>query len=132
MVSDLLKISSLSLSLVERTDVKIEEHQRNELSIEVVEPPRKRIFKVKQPTFLEEDSNLIRRLVQFLFYFQNLLWLAISLILAKGTEVLRFKRMYFNFRSKRPKVKNKNLDDFEIPLKGSRVADNQSAGTLLL
>ena len=72
-VSDLLKISSLSLSLVERTDVKIEEHQRNELSIEVVEPPRKRIFKVKQPTFLEEDSNLIRRLVQFLFYFQNLL-----------------------------------------------------------
>jgi hypothetical protein len=36
--------------------------------------------------------------------------------------------MYFNFRSKRPKVKNKNLDDFEIPLKGTRVADNQSAG----
>ena len=76
MVSDLLKISSLSLSLVERTDVKIEEPQRNELSIEVVEPPRKRLVKVKQPTFLEEDSNLIRRLVQFLFYFQNLLWLA--------------------------------------------------------
>ena len=76
MVSDLLKISSLSLSLVERTDVKIEEPQRNELSIEVVEPPRKKLVKVKQPTFLEEDSNLIRRLVQFLFYFQNLLWLA--------------------------------------------------------
>ena len=92
--SDLLKISSLSLSLVERTDVKIEEPQRNELSIEVVEPPRKKLVKVKQPTFLEEDSNLIRRLVQFLFYFQNLLWLTISLILAKSTEVLRFKRMY--------------------------------------
>ena len=75
-VSDLLKISSLSLSLVERTDVKIEEPQRNELSIAVVEPPRKKLVKVKQPTFLEEDSNLIRRLVQFLFYFQNLLWLA--------------------------------------------------------
>jgi hypothetical protein len=72
-VSDLLKISSLTLSLVERTDVKTEEPQRNELSIEVVEPPRKRIVKVKQPTFLEEDSNLIRRLVQFLFYFQNLI-----------------------------------------------------------
>ena len=75
-VSDLLKISSLTLSLVERTDVKTEEPQRNELSIEVVEPPRKKLVKVKQPTFLEEDSNLIRRLVQFLFYFQNLLWLA--------------------------------------------------------
>ena len=71
MVSDLLKISSLSLSLVERTDVKIEEPQRNELSIEVVEPPRKRLVKVKQPTFLEEDSNLIRRLVQFVFHSQN-------------------------------------------------------------
>ena len=46
-VSDLLKINSLTLSLVERTDVKIEEPQRNELSIEVVEPPRKRLAKVK-------------------------------------------------------------------------------------
>ena len=26
-------------------------------------------------------------------------------------------------------MKNKNLDDFEIPLKGTRGADNQSAGT---
>ena len=121
-VSDLLKISSLSLSLVERTDVKIEEPQRNELSIEVVEPPRKRLVKVKQPTFLEEDSNLIRRLVQFVFHSQNHF----------RYRGFTFKSMYFNFRSKRPKVKNKNLDDFEIPLKGSRLADNQSAGTLLL
>ena len=73
---------------MERTDVKIEEPQRNELSIEVVEPPRKKLVKVKQPTFLEEDSNLIRRLVKFVFYFQNLLWLAIFLILDKSTEVL--------------------------------------------
>ena len=69
-VSDLLKINSLALSLVERTNLKIhEEPQNNELSIEVVEPPRKTVVKVKQPIFLEEDPNLIRRLVQFLFYF---------------------------------------------------------------
>ena len=72
---------------MERTDVKIEEPQRNELSIEVVEPPRKKLVKVKQPTFLEEDSNLIRRLVKFVFYIQKL-WLAIFLILDKSTEVL--------------------------------------------
>ena len=72
---------------MERTDVKIEEPQRNELSIEVVEPPRKKLVTVKQPTFLEEDSNLIRRLVKFVFYIQKL-WLAIFLILDKSTEVL--------------------------------------------
>ena len=88
-VLDLLKFSSLALSLVEGTNVVADnETENSKLTMEIIEPPRKRPLKVYQPT-IEEDSSLIRR-------------------------------------SKRPKVKNKNLNDFETPLKG--VDENQSKG----
>ena len=88
-VINLLKIRNLPFSLVEGTEVIADnETESSRLTIEVIEPTRKRPLKVQQP-IIEEDPSLIRR-------------------------------------SKRPKVKNKNLSDFETPLKG--VDENESKG----
>ena len=104
-VSDLLKISSLTLSRVETSNASIGDlsdvESDQKLSIEVIEQQqRKRPSKANRQAFLKEEDE------------------------SSATNLIR--------RSKRAKIKNKKLNDFETPLKATSTDESQLKGTICL